>query len=189
VAQSLGAATALRLALDYPELVDGLVLLAPASHPYPGGNAWHARLGATPVLGEVFAWLFVPVAGPLMSTGGAQSVFTPAAPPDNYSERIGLPLLFRPGHFLANARDVVATNPEFAAQAPRYGDIATPTIILMPDRDLVVSPRIHAQALAAQIPAAELITLPGSGHAPQWTRSEACVAAIDRIAAMAPRQP
>jgi pimeloyl-ACP methyl ester carboxylesterase len=185
VAQSLGAATALRLALDFPDRVDGLVLLAPASHPYPGGNAWHAELGATPILGPAFAWLFVPVVGPPLGQAGVPAGFAPAEPPQDYAQRVGLGLLFRPSQFVANAQDVVATNREFAAQSPRYPSIAAPTIIITPDRDNVVSPTIHAQALAAAIPAAELITLPGAGHAPQWSRPEACLAAVDRIAAMA----
>jgi pimeloyl-ACP methyl ester carboxylesterase len=185
LAQSLGSATALRLALDRPDLVAGLVLLAPASHPYPGGNAWHAELGATPVLGAAFAWLFVPVVGPPMGQSGVPAGFAPAQPPVDYAQRVGLGLLFRPSQFVANAQDVVATNAEFTAQAPRYPEITAPTIIITPDRDAVVSPRIHAQALAAAIPAAELITLQGAGHAPQWSRPEACLAAVDRIAAMA----
>jgi pimeloyl-ACP methyl ester carboxylesterase len=179
----------LRLALDYPELVAGLVLLAPASHPYPGGNAWHARLGATPVIGQAFAWLFVPVVGPPMGSAGVPAGFAPASPPADYAERVGLGLLFRPSQFVANAQDVTATNAEFTAQAPRYPEITAPTIILTPDRDSVVSPRIHAQALAGDIPAAELITLQGAGHAPHWTQPQACLAAIDRVAAMAAPRP
>jgi len=48
---------------------------------------------------------------------------------------------------------------------------------------------LHAQALARDIPAAELVTLPSAGHAPQWTRADACVAADDRIATMAEASP
>lgn len=189
VAQSLGSATALRLALDRPDLVAGLVLIAPASHPYPGPNAWHARLAATPVAGPIFAWLFVPLLGPPMSEAGVRGSFGPADPPTGYADQVGLPLLFRPSHFLANGQDVVATKAEFPAQAARYPEIAAPTVILTSDRDTVVSPRLHAQALARDIPAAELVTLPSAGHAPQWTRADACVAAVDRIATMAEASP
>lgn len=185
VAQSLGSATALRLALDRPDLVAGLVLIAPASHPYPGPNAWHAQLAATPVIGPIFAWLLVPVLGPPMSEAGVQGSFGPADPPTDYAGQIGLALLFRPSQFLANGQDIVATKSEFAIQAQRYGEITAPTVILTSDQDTVVSPRIHALALAQDIPAAELVTLPGAGHAPQWTRSDACIAAVDRIATMA----
>ena len=189
VAQSLGSATALRLALDRPDLVAGLVLIAPASHPYPGPNAWHAQLAATPVIGPVFAWLFVPILGPPMSEAGVRGSFGPADPPNGYADQVGLPLLFRPSQFLANGQDVVATKTEFSAQAPRYGEIGAPMVILTSDRDTVVSPRIHAQALAQEVPAAELVTLPGAGHAPQWTRADACIAAVDRIATMVTPPP
>src|SRR5262249_49796720 len=67
---SLGAAVALRVALDRPELVRGLVLAAPACHPYPGENAWWARLAATPIIGWLFAHTIVPFVAPFARAGG-----------------------------------------------------------------------------------------------------------------------
>jgi pimeloyl-ACP methyl ester carboxylesterase len=184
VAHSLGAATALRLALDRPDLVRALVLLSPASHPYPGDNAWYVRLAATPVVGPLFCATVVPAVAPFMSSSAVEGTFRPAEPPPNYADEAGLGLLFRPGAFCANSRDVTATKREFALQAPRYPEIDIPVIVITADRDRVVSPALHAEALVRDIPAAELVTLPGVGHMPQRVRPDAVVNAIERAAAM-----
>lgn len=189
VAHSLGAGTALRMALDHPDRVAGLVLLAPASHPYPSGNAWYVVVGATPVLGQAFSWTLPPIAGPLQAKAGIAGTFAPETVADDYAEQTGLGLLFRPWTFAANARQVRATNPEFAAQAPRYSTITQPTVILTPDKDRVVSPKIHARALAAAIPGAELVVLEGAGHGLPQTRPREIADAVAKVTEKIAAQP
>ncbi|MES1201232.1 MAG: alpha/beta hydrolase [Pseudomonadota bacterium] len=184
VAHSLGCAVALRLALDFPELVDGLVLLSPASHPYPGNNAWWARLAAAPVIGPAFCTI-IPLVGPAMSARGVANNFYPAPTPANYYEDAGVGLFFRPRAFRVSAQDVVATRAEFAAQAPSYPEILAHTIIITTDKDKVVSPQRHARGLARDLPAAELVIAPGAGHMPHRLRPDLVLAAIRRVQAMA----
>src|SRR5262249_46257250 len=96
VGHSLGAAAVLRVALERPDLVRGLVLLSPASHPWPWRNAWWVDLAATPVLGPLFVWTLVPLLGPAMAGAGIANVFAPAPAPKGYAEDAGLALAFRP---------------------------------------------------------------------------------------------
>jgi pimeloyl-ACP methyl ester carboxylesterase len=181
VAHSLGAAVALRLALDRPQLVRGLVLIAPACNPYPGKPAWWARLSATPLLGDIFCGLLIPWLGPLMSKASVANNFWPAPTPVNYADAAGLPLIFRPAAFRASAFDVCASKREFAAQAPRYGEVFTPAVIITAEQDRIVSPKRHARALAAELPAAELVIAPDTGHMPHRLRTDLVVAAIRRV--------
>lgn len=181
VAHSLGSATALRLALDHPEKVAGLVLIAPACHPYPGLNAWHARWAANPVFGPLFARLGPPVVGPLIAASAVAHTFAPAAAPADYARTSGLALLFRPKTFRANAQDLLASKAEFAAQYFRYDDITCPVTILTAETDRVVSPRIHAAQLKRALPQAELVTVPGAGHMPHQIRPQAVAAAVARV--------
>lgn len=189
VGHSLGAAVALRLALDFPTLVSGLVLVAPASHPYPHDNAWWVKLGAIPLLGEMFAHLFVPTIGPLMSPAAVAANFWPNTAPASYFDEGGVGLVFRPRAFCANARDVRATKAEFAAQAPRYADLFTPTIIITAEKDKIVSPKRNARALAAELQAAELVIAPDAGHMPHRLRTDLVIAAIRRVNEMAAPTP
>lgn len=181
VAHSLGAAVALRLALDFPHLVRGLVLAAPAANPYPGKPAWWARLSATPILGDIFCGLLIPALGPPMSPTSVANNFWPAPVPVDYLERAAVPLIFRPRAFRASALDVVASNAEFAAQAPRYADLLTPTVIITAEKDRIVSPKRHARALAATLPAGELVIAPDTGHMPHRLRTDLVIAAIRRV--------
>jgi pimeloyl-ACP methyl ester carboxylesterase len=176
VAHSYGAAVALRLALDFPDRVARLTLLAPASHPYPGGNAWHAHLAAWPVLGPLFVRTVVPMVGPKRMPGAITNSFAPGPVPERYAEITQAALSLRPASFRANARDIIATQEEFGLQAPRYGEITAPTTVITADKDRVVWPKIHALALVAEIPGARLITTAGAGHMPHWQQPDVVVA-------------
>lgn len=185
VGHSLGSAVALRLALDYPKLVRGLVLIAPACNPYPGKNAWWARLSATPVLGDLFCGLIIPWLAPMLAPASVANNFWPAPTPVDYTKEAGVGLIFRPRAFKASAEDVVAANAEFAAQASRYADLFTPTVVITAEKDKIVSPKRHARALAATLPAAELVIAPDTGHMPHRLRTDLVVAAIRRVNEMA----
>jgi pimeloyl-ACP methyl ester carboxylesterase len=182
VAHSLGSSVALRVALDYPHLVRGLVLVAPAANPFPQFKpAWWARLSATPILGGIFCNLIVPFFGPAMSGKSVANNFWPAPVPVNYQEQAGVPLIFRPVAFRASALDVCAANTEFGLQSPRYGDLLTPTVIITAEKDRIVSPKRHARALAVTLPAGELVIAPDTGHMPHRLRTDLVIAAIRRV--------
>jgi pimeloyl-ACP methyl ester carboxylesterase len=185
IAHSLGAAVALRLAHDAPDLVAGLVLIAPASHPYPGSNAWWARVAKTPVLGDIFCGAIIPWLGPRAGRAGIANNFAPSAVPQNYFDDSGVGLIFRADAFKASACDVCASRAEFAAQAPLYPEIFAPVIIIAADVDNVVSTTRHARGLARDLPAAELVTAPDAGHMPHRLRPDLVLAAVRRIGAMA----
>ena len=74
---------------------------------------------------------------------------------------------------------------EFAAQAPNYPEVYTPTIIVASEADYVASTKRHARKLATLLPAAELVTAPGAGHMPHRLRTDLVLTAIRRVNAMA----
>jgi pimeloyl-ACP methyl ester carboxylesterase len=183
VGVSWSGALATNYALAFPERVAGLVLLAPVSHPWPGGIAWHYRLASMPVLGPLFVrTALMPLAYPMMDRL-VRAAFAPQPMPDGYPERAALPLALRPNEFLANARDVADLKANVTLQARRYGEIRAPAVIIAGDRDTTVSPDIHSKALAAAMPNAKLIILPGVGHIIHHAKAELVLGEIDAIAA------
>ena len=194
VAQSWAGALAAAYALDYPHSVAGMVLLAPVTHPLPKSIAWYssiivallsesARFAAVPIVGPLFARTLALPLGKLLIGFGVQSAFAPQEPPPGYLARTGGELLLRPSEIVSNAEDLVAIREFVEAQAPRYGAIETPTVVLTGDADEVLSPEIHAKAMVAAVPGAKLIVLPGVGHMVQFAATERIVEAVAELSA------
>lgn len=181
VGHSWGASVAAAFAVLHPERTGGLVFVAPATHPWPGGVTWYYRLSGTPLVGRLFAHTVAPLAGLTVLRAATAAVFAPDPVPLDYVERARVALVLRPGSFLANARDVAGLKPRVAAFETRYREIRAPAVIVTGDRDGVVWPSIHADGLARDIPGAELVLLPGTGHMPHHVHPQVIVDAIDRV--------
>ena len=183
VGHSWSGALAAAYALSYPERVAGLVLLAPVTHPWPGGISWYNDIAALPGIGPLFARTIVLPLGLCLFRRAVEQVFAPQAAPERYVRGAASLLLLRPAEFIANAQDLAALEGFVAGQVPRYRAMTAPTVIITGDCDRTVSPKIHARAVAALIPNAKLIELAGLGHMLPHAAPAAIVAAIDELAA------
>jgi pimeloyl-ACP methyl ester carboxylesterase len=182
VGHSWGGAFATAYALSYPERTAGLVLLSAVTHPWAGDPGWYNNLASLPGFGQVFLRTLVYPLGSVMVDGVSRSVFEPQAVPEDYVRRAAIRLVLRPKTFFANARDLALLKDFIVAQVPRYTDLRSPMIIITGDRDTMVSPEINARALAATVPRAKLVFLPGVGHMPHHAAPEAVIAAIEELA-------
>jgi len=186
VGHSFGGAVALRLALDRPELVKGLVLLAPVTHDWGGdGHAWYNRFASSRLIGPAFSQV-VPLVGPRQVGAGIGSVFDPSPAPEGYFEQSGIGLLFRPPSFRANARDVRRLNDELATQSQRYGELALPITVFSGSKDTVITPAKHTARLKKQV-ALDLVILPEEGHMPHHRHGPDVADAIRRLASVPER--
>ena len=180
---SLAGVVATNLALDHAAFVRGLVLLAPVTHPWPGGTlSWYYKPAATPVVGELFTeFLTLPV-GMFTLDPALGRVFAPQTVPDDYDARTGVALVLRPATFRANAQDVAGTYDFVTVQAPRLPAIVAPTTIVTGDRDGTVLTQYHSYGSARDSPGARLVVLPGIGHSPHWADPAAVIAAVEDVA-------
>ena len=182
VGHSLGAASVAAFAVLYPEQAQGLVLMAPATHPWSTGVSWYYDIAALPVVGEIFTETVLLPFGMQTLDSASKTVFDPQQPPENYVRDAAIALVFRPWVFRNNARDVTGLN-EFVSQfSSRYREITAPTVIITGGKDDVVSPAIHSIGLEKDIEGAELIVLPGIGHKPEYTNTDTVVEAILKLA-------
>jgi len=187
VVHSWSGALGLRMALDHPQRVAGLVMLAPVAYPWPGGVGQYNKVVTTAVIGPVLAYTVTLPFGYFLVEPGARGVFLPQTMPDGFVARTATPLLLRPREFLANAWDLVTLKAAVAEQAPRYAEIEAPITILAGDVDKTVSTNIHSRPLAAAAPNARLIVLPGIGHMVQNAVPDLLISEIEAmIAKMAP---
>lgn len=183
VAHSYGAAAATAFALDRPERTAGLVLVAPATHPWPGGaTSWYYSLASAPIVGRLFAATLAWPGGMLKLGEASACVFSPNRAPEDYTDMAGIGLVLRPSAFRANALDVADLHRHVTETAPRYPEIAAPTIVISGDRDTVVDEEIHSIGLARDIAGAELVWVRNLGHKPDWIAPDLVVAAIEKAA-------
>jgi len=182
VVHSWAGALGARMALDYPERVAGLVMLAPVAYPWPGGVGRYNKIVAMPVIGPLLAYTITLPLGALLVEPGARGVFFPQAMPDGYVRDTAMTLLLRPREFLANAHDLATLKAAVAEQAPRYAEIKAPVTIISGDgSDKTVSTRIHSQPLAAAALNARLIVLPSVGHMVQNAAPDRVISEIEAM--------
>jgi pimeloyl-ACP methyl ester carboxylesterase len=181
VVHSWAGALGALMALDYPQRVAGLVMLAPVAYPWRGGVGWYNKLVTTPVIGPLLAYTITLPVGYFLVESGARNVFLPQIRPEDFVASTATPLLLRPREFLANAWDLVALKAAVAEQAPRYGDIKVPVVVIAGDMDKTVSPNIHSRPFAAAVPDAKLIVLPDVGHIVQNAAPERVIGEIDAM--------
>lgn len=186
VVHSWAGALGTRIALDYPQAVAGLVMLAPVAYPWPGGVGRYNRLIATPVVGPLFAYTITLPLGLLLVDSGSRGVFLPQTMPDGFVRNTATPLLLRPREFIANARDLVTLKEAVAGQASRYAEIKAPVTIITGEADKTVSTDRHSRPFAAAAPNVKLIVLPGVGHMIQQAVPDLVIAEVEAMIAAAP---
>ena len=160
------------------------MLLAPATHPWPGGaTSWYYSLdsdaGPRPAVRRDARLS----AGLRRLAAATQAVFAPNEVPDDYAWRAAIPLVLRPCVFRANALDVAGLFGFVSAAASRYQEIAAPCVIITGDRDTVVADAIHAAGLA-RAPPSELVWVRNLGHKPDWIARDLVLAGIENVAGL-----
>ena len=154
VGASSGGQVALRLALDHPERVPGLVLLGSP-----------LRLGDKPAVRE--AWdatlslLEDPIAPGFVRDFIESIVVRPV--PEAMLETLVQESLKAPA-FVWKATMAALIEDDLS---PQIGDVAAPTLVVWGDQDAVL-PRSEQEALATGIPHARLLVYEGGGHAFYW---------------------
>lgn len=184
VVHSMAGAMGARLALDQPDRVAGLVMLAAATHPWPGGSVGKLNdVMTTPVIGPLLAYTITLPLGLMLADAGARAVFAPQTMPENYIDITATPLLLRPRNFLANSWDLIGLNAALTAQVGRYGEIKAPAVVIHGDADTTTSLAVHSRPLAAEVPGAKLIVLPHVGHMVQNAAPELVVREVEGLLA------
>lgn len=183
VGHSLGGAIALAVALDHPDKISGLALIAPLTHyEEEPPEEFRALAIASPLRRRIIAnTLAVP-----MSVKNAPKtiafVFGPQQPPEDYAVAGGALVGLRPGHFYATSTDLVALRHDLPQLQTRYGEIDMPAGILFGTEDRVLDFERQGLSMRGRIAGLDLEIVEGVGHMPQYAVTDRVVAFIRRVA-------
>ncbi len=169
VGNSLGGATAMLVAAEWPERVEALVLVAPATRAAP--IVWPLRLMRLPLVGELALAL---ASRPATAYGLRHWLYgDPSRVTEHVVDDAWKPFAV-PGTRRA-ALQAIRTDPRHFLGLE--GRVRQPTLIVWGSRDRLL-PVAEAGRRRARIPGSEVVILEGAGHLPQREQPEALAHAI-----------
>jgi pimeloyl-ACP methyl ester carboxylesterase len=183
VGHSLGGAIALALALNHPEQVGGLALLAPVTHepehvppPFDGMEI------ASPLLRRLIAWTLATPLSMINRDRALTTLFGPQPVADDFATRGGALLNLRPKSFIGASGDLMAARSELAEMPKRYKDLTMPIGVLYGTDDRILDPALHGEGLAGKVAGVDLEFIEGGGHMILITSADRAAAFITRTA-------
>jgi pimeloyl-ACP methyl ester carboxylesterase len=165
VGHSMGGALSLALAIDHPDCVRTLALIAPLSNvervPPKGLKILRIK---SPLVQWMVAWMFSAPIGKLIHRESLKAVFAPESIVENFDTSGGGLLGLRPWAFSAACKDMLAISREMAAIPPSYPTLAIPVSVLFGRQDAVLNYETHGEQFVAALPRGNLHVLEGGGH-------------------------
>jgi pimeloyl-ACP methyl ester carboxylesterase len=175
---SMGAGIAARFAAAHPERVRGLVLMALP----PGAGEGTRQRGWALAFAEAIEREGLEAAGARYAWG-SESGLDPAA-----AKLVKQGFLEHPPHAIAHTlRGLLAAQPGWRELAESLAPLARPALLVVGERDTVS--RGACEGLAAALPGARLVVVPGAGHVVNLEAREAVSEALARFLADLPEEP
>jgi pimeloyl-ACP methyl ester carboxylesterase len=184
VGHSLGGALALTLALNHPDVVGGLALIAPLSQVQAIEDVPEVFKGLVirrPGVRKTIAWTLATPMGMATADKSLREVFAPEPVPPDFGTRGGGLLAMRPNNFYASSADLVDLEGELEGMVERYPTLKLPVSILYAGADNLLDSKLHGERTAGEIPGAEIELVEG-GHMLPFTQPELTAAFVRRAA-------
>lgn len=180
---SLGGAIALSLAVNHPDRVGGLALIAPATR-LP--EVMPAIFRGLAIKSSFMRALVAHTLALPLSIRNRELVldtaFGPQPVPRDYAIKGGGLLNMRPQSFINTSRDLMAAHDEAGDMTAHYGSITVPVGVLYGTADRILDPLAQCAALTEKLPSVDTELIDGAGHMIPICSAERCATFIARIA-------
>lgn len=145
---SLGGAIALTMAMDAPDKIRGLALLAPLTHPVDDPGSFKGLIVHSPLMRRLIAQTVAIPTAQRTATEVLQQVFGPNPCPDDFLIQAGAALGLRPKSFVSASADITLGSAGIALQSARYAtDLTTPGAVLFGAEDALLPAHDHGTAM------------------------------------------
>lgn len=184
VGHSLGGALALSLALNHPDAVGGLALVAPLSQAQQIEDVPEVFKGLViraPAVRKAIAWTIATPMGMATAEKSLREVFAPEPVPADFGTEGGGLLAMRPNNFCASSADLVDLEGELEGMVERYPTLGVPVSILYARADNLLDFAKHGERTAGAIPGTQIELVEG-GHMLPFTQPELTAAFVRRAA-------
>ena len=179
---SLGGAIALTLALEHPDKVGALALVAPLTHVQDSApEVFKALAIASPWVRKLFAWTLATPGSIAGSKKVLAAVFAPESAPRDFAVKGGGMLSLRPRQFLAASSDMQALPGRMPGVQARYGELSVPVGVLYGREDAILDWKMQGQGLADKVAGARLQLVDG-GHMLPVTQPQLVAEFIEQCA-------
>jgi len=185
VGHSLGGALALSIALNHPDVVGGLALVAPLTQVQDIADVPEVFKGLvirSPAMRKALAWTVATPVGMMKAEESLRAVFAPEPVPADFGTEGGGLLAMRPNNFYASSSDLCDLEGELEGMVERYPTLSIPVSILYAGADNLLNSSLHGERTAGEIPDARIELVEG-GHMLPFTQPELTAAFVRRAAA------
>jgi pimeloyl-ACP methyl ester carboxylesterase len=181
---SFGGTVAMNMALDYPNFVDAMLLIAAPIHTWP--DDWVSatyRAAALPIIGPAIMHTAYAILPDSYFRNSYGRVFAPQVAPDGFLEHVGVGLTVHPNRFVVNARQIVPMAPQIKAMIPRYYTLSMPIEIIHGTADKSVSAQYHSADFMGMQPRpnANATYINGMGHGIHQLATDEIISALKRL--------
>ncbi len=193
VGHSMGGALALSLAINHPDVVGGLALIAPLTQVQDIADVppvFKPLVIRSPAMRRAIAWTLATPMGVMKAEAALKEIFAPEPVPEEFGTEGGGLMGIRPGNFYATSSDLMALEGELETMVGHYPSLSVPVSILYARADNLLGFQLHGERTASEIKGAEIELVEG-GHMLPYTQPEVSAAFVRRAAARveAPEQP
>ncbi len=172
-------------ALEYPEELSGLVLLAPwvyAPSSSPSPLLYAPRV---PLLGDLALWTLNRLVKGAVIGSELRRAFLPDPVPAEYARQSLACWLRWPRQVKVFARENTADRKALCEASVRYKEVDVPLVIVAGEADGILPVSDQAQRLHSEIPGSELCLLRGVGHQLMHTRPDEVCDSVARCVRLA----